>query len=182
MSVTAGYSYTLAVRSTGTLWATGSNISGQLGVGNYNDNYSFTQIGTATTWQKAAAAESHSGGLKADGTLSTWGFNGYGQLGNNTYNDALAPVNVMCPTLGVEDNVVANALTIYPNPASDMLYISAEAGNVVGSISIVDMYGKRILQKKGDCSSINISGLASGVYLIQMNVNDDVQIKRFIKS
>src|SRR5207244_1881582 len=62
----------------GTLWAWGSNFSGELGLGNVTNRSSPVQVGGLTNWTQIAA-----GGLgrKTDGTLWAWGDNASGQLG-----------------------------------------------------------------------------------------------------
>lgn len=67
------YSFTLAVKTDGTLWAWGSNTYGQLGDGTQiNKNYPI-QVGTDTDWETVAAGLSHSLAIKQNGTLWGWG-------------------------------------------------------------------------------------------------------------
>src|SRR6266850_2228710 len=80
----AGASYSVALKSDGTLWAWGGNFYGQLGNGTTTDRASPAQIGTAANWTAAAAGGSHTVALKSDGTLWAWGGNFYGQLGDGT--------------------------------------------------------------------------------------------------
>lgn len=84
--VAAGNNYTMVVKKTdGTLWATGANNRGQLGLGNTTDRLSLTQVtsmGAATA--SIAAGEYHTLVLKTDGTLWAAGDNFLGQLGDGT--------------------------------------------------------------------------------------------------
>jgi len=52
----------------GTLWATGSNSNGELGLGDQVFRSTFTQIGTDTNWKQVSAGESSTIALKTDGT------------------------------------------------------------------------------------------------------------------
>ncbi len=71
----------LLLKTSGELWAFGSNGSGQLGDG--------TTTGTGPTprhigsdlWTSVAAGGDYSLGVKSDGTLWSWGSNEHGQLG-----------------------------------------------------------------------------------------------------
>ncbi|MBI5561616.1 MAG: hypothetical protein HY894_01995, partial [Deltaproteobacteria bacterium] len=91
----AGNSYTVALRSDGTLWAWGANNSGQIGDGtNINRTATPVQIGTGTDWSQAAAGSYHTVALKSDGTLWAWGYNGDGALGDGTGINRYAPVQV----------------------------------------------------------------------------------------
>lgn len=49
-SVACGYSHSLAIKTTGTLWAWGSNLDYQLGLGDNTQRTTPTQIGTAIRW------------------------------------------------------------------------------------------------------------------------------------
>ena len=93
-SVAAGTGHTVAVKTDGTLWAWGDNLSGQLGDGTTTDHSSPVQIGTATNWASVAAGVGHTVAIKTDGTLWAWGGNLYGQLGDGTTTDRSSPVQV----------------------------------------------------------------------------------------
>jgi len=69
VTVTAGDSHTLAIKSDGTLWAWGANGWGRLGLGDMTQRTIPTQVGSDTTWVAVAAGLSHSIALKFDGTL-----------------------------------------------------------------------------------------------------------------
>ena len=80
--VYCGYQHTLILKNDGTLWGTGSNIGGQLGLGDKTDRKTFTQI-TANTdnIKEIYCGVNHNLILKNDGTLWGCGGNGAGQLG-----------------------------------------------------------------------------------------------------
>ena len=77
--------HTLAIQNNGTLWAWGSNSSGQLGLNDLINRSSPVQIGTDTNWYKAAPGSGFSIGLKTDGTMWSWGTNAAGLLGQSSY-------------------------------------------------------------------------------------------------
>ena len=81
-SVYCGYYHTFILKNDGTLWGTGNNYSGQLGLGDITDRKIFTQVTTNIDNIK----EVYCGGnytiiLKNDGTLWGCGCNTFGQLG-----------------------------------------------------------------------------------------------------
>jgi alpha-tubulin suppressor-like RCC1 family protein len=86
-----GSSHSLSIHADGTLWATGSNSAGQLGIGTTSYIAAWVQIGTATNWVQVTAGENFSLGLRADGTLWAWGSNQRGQLGLATNAGTTAP-------------------------------------------------------------------------------------------
>ena len=89
-----GNSFTIALKSDGTLWATGLNLYGFLGIGNYTNQSSFVQIGVANNWKTISAGGAHVLALKTDGTLWAWGLNGDGQLGNGSTVTSNIPVQI----------------------------------------------------------------------------------------
>ncbi|HEV7902646.1 MAG TPA: S8 family serine peptidase, partial [Pyrinomonadaceae bacterium] len=101
-------SYTLALRSDGTVWAWGYNISGQLGdgfiYGNVNVPVQVVNLGDVSA---VDAGGEHSLALKRDGTVWAWGSNYNGQVGAyNQFNFTRAtPAQV--PGLSGTFNAVA---------------------------------------------------------------------------
>ena len=86
----------LALKTDGTLWSWGVDLSGSLGQGGGTNRSSPTQIGSDTTWGTGtytgtanradytfAIGGAASAALKTDGSLWTWGNNNYGALGHN---------------------------------------------------------------------------------------------------
>lgn len=87
--------FTCAVRTTGELYCWGGNGHGQLGIGNYEDQYIPTQVGEDTDWHRVSAGGRHTCALKTDGRLFCWGLNSSGQLGlGTTGSDRNSPVQV----------------------------------------------------------------------------------------
>ncbi|MEM7375085.1 MAG: HYR domain-containing protein [Bacteroidota bacterium] len=93
-NIATGYHHTLFIEDDGSLWSTGYNSHGQLGLGfSSTSNPTATQIGTDTDWAYVDGGEYHSFALKTDGTLWAWGRGVYGNLGISG-NQHLAPVQV----------------------------------------------------------------------------------------
>lgn len=72
--------------------------------------------------------------------------------------------------------VNAAAISVNPNPATEMVSVSAEGveGNV--TVSIIDLNGRTVMQQNGNAGSFrfNVSSLAAGSYFVKMvgeNVN-----------
>lgn len=85
--VVAGYGFTCARKTGGTLWCWGRNSVGQLGVGDAGDGTDRTvptrEASAATNWSALSAGNEHVCALKSTGTLWCWGDNLAGQLGTN---------------------------------------------------------------------------------------------------
>ena len=80
-----------------------------------------------------------------------------------------------CGGTGVEEVKDTPAvLSVYPNPVSDILYITAD--KPAHSIRVYNVYGQEVAQAT-DADSINVANLPAGVYI----VNADGKIVRIIK-
>jgi hypothetical protein len=64
--------------------------------------------------------------------------------------------------------VSQNKLSVYPNPASDKIYFATE-NNEVTMVSIFDIRGRKILQRAVTDNQMDVSELASGLYLLQIS-------------
>ena len=83
----------MGVRTNGTLWAWGSNDSGQLGLNNLVRYSSPVQV-PGTTWSSVEAMSDGARGFKTDGTLWGWGRNNKGDLGQNNTTAYSSPVQL----------------------------------------------------------------------------------------
>lgn len=83
--VSCGFKSTMVVKNDGTLWATGYNNYGQLGLGYTSPSpywvSEFTQVGTDTDWEFVSCAFSHTIAIKKNKTIWGTGDNYWGQLG-----------------------------------------------------------------------------------------------------
>ncbi|MCL2503163.1 MAG: cell wall-binding repeat-containing protein [Coriobacteriia bacterium] len=99
-AISAGRStHSLAIKADGTLYAWGSNGSGQLGDGTNAAKSTPTQVGTGTGWTAVSGGASHSLAIKSDGSLWAWGANTQGQLGDGTNAAKNVPTLVDGPPL-----------------------------------------------------------------------------------
>jgi alpha-tubulin suppressor-like RCC1 family protein len=91
--VDGGSDHTAAIKTDGTLWTWGRNISGQLGDNTSTERLTpVTTFAGGTNWKQVAGGFAHTAAIKTDGTLWTWGENALGHLGDNTTVTRLTPV------------------------------------------------------------------------------------------
>lgn len=83
-------------------------------------------------------------------------------------------------TLGVAEQKMANTISLYPNPVKNNLYLNSQ-GNAV-TANIYNITGQLVKSPKIEQNKIETEDLASGVYLIKLNMEDDsVATLKFIK-
>ena len=92
-AVSAGYLYSMALKSDGTVWCWGDNGAGQFGIGTTANSLVPVKAGTNTAVSvsdvKAISAVNRTSiVLKTDGTLWSWGSNAYGMLGNSDTDES----------------------------------------------------------------------------------------------
>ncbi len=95
IDVSAGNSFSVALRNDNTLWTWGSNLDGRLGLGQDYATLNYkkipTQVGTAH-WIKIGAGERHAAAIRKDSfKLYMWGDNQFGQLGVGDNADRNTP-------------------------------------------------------------------------------------------
>ncbi|MDQ0028853.1 alpha-tubulin suppressor-like RCC1 family protein [Arthrobacter bambusae] len=88
----SGYYLPGATTSSVAVW--GSNMSGQLGNGNFTDSTSVTRVSGLTDVVMVAQGRASRYALLADGTVWAWGYNDRGQLGDGTIDYRNIPVKV----------------------------------------------------------------------------------------
>jgi hypothetical protein len=81
--------------------------------------------------------------------------------------------------LGLDESANAN-LTVYPNPASDVVTI--ESNMTEGSIQIIDLTGKVIANQtvNGVATSFNTAALSNGMYTVILTNGSTVETRKFI--
>lgn len=103
----------------------------------------------------------------------------YGNVGSCTFTLTVESV------LGVNDNALDIAITMYPNPAKEQVTITNSSNILLEKATIYDLNGKMVNQvnlsnMQGE-KVIDISALASGVYVVQIASDESIAVKRLIK-
>jgi alpha-tubulin suppressor-like RCC1 family protein len=93
-AISAGGLHSLFLKNDGTVWACGSNSSGQTGINGYSVVNTPMQIASLSNIIAIEAGYYHSLFLKNDGTVWACGSNFKGQLGDGTVSSNTVPVQV----------------------------------------------------------------------------------------
>ena len=93
-----------------------------------------------------------------------------------TWNDATTTT----VALGVNQNEIAS-LSISPNPVNNngVFYITT-AANAEKTVTIFDVLGKQVLNLTTSESAVNVSGLNSGVYIVQVTEEGKTATKKLV--
>ncbi len=82
-------------------------------------------------------------------------------------------------TASIEKTDVTLDFKVYPNPASDILYITSKGE--IEAIKIINLSGKIIQTSKGT-GALSIRDLSPGVYFVQVRINGKLSVAKFIKN
>jgi len=85
---------------------------------------------------------------------------------------------------GVKDvEYNSGSLSLSPIPANNLLHVSYDSENITGSstLTVLDMKGRSIMSKDiTNETELNVSNLASGVYLLKLTNNKESVVKKLI--
>ena len=86
-------------------------------------------------------------------------------------------------TVGIHEKQLTNTLSIYPNPANDIIHVNTSTSLTNESYSIVNTLGQTILNGKleNEHSTIDVQTLESGIYFLQIG-GKQTQSTKIIKN
>lgn len=82
--------------------------------------------------------------------------------------------------MGVNEFSLKN-VTLYPNPASTILYLQVENGIDVEEVKVFNLQGSELISLKQHTESINVQNLSAGIYLVIIQTNQGISKHRLIK-
>ncbi len=82
---------------------------------------------------------------------------------------------------GVDQEILSNNISLYPNPAKNALNIQNGSDAIVEKISIYDMLGKLIIEETNPLLAINLRPLSFGIHLVKIETNKGVLHKTILK-
>lgn len=102
---------------------------------------------------------------------------------NNTAGcDSTITINLV-NTTGVEEDILSESVTYYPNPASDFLHVEFDAP-VSGRLEIFDIVGNRVFISELNHESeslIRTSSYRNGIYMVKVSNETEQHVFRIIK-
>jgi len=82
--------------------------------------------------------------------------------------------------LGINDKALSK-VGLFPNPTTDLLYIDSEFG-VIEQLTVYDRTGRQVLKQTPEGNAIDVSILPQGLYFIEITVDAEKAIQKFIKN
>lgn len=82
-------------------------------------------------------------------------------------------------TLGIDNDLLAQSISIYPNPVTNLLNIDSEIP--LKKVEIYSVLGKKVKEIKPNLSSISTHDLSSGIYLLRIESENGFAVKKIIK-
>ncbi len=83
------------------------------------------------------------------------------------------------PDTAIKTTKADSQLSIYPNPAKEVIYINNLTSDA--SATVTDVTGKQILSLSHVQNSVSVSGLSKGIYFISIKDADGVHTAKFVK-
>ncbi len=186
VQIDAGAHLSLALNSTGSVWAWGRNNRGALGTGNTTDRALAGQVSIPgnpeIVWISAGGLDSgYCLALAKNGTLFGWGNNGNGTMGNGTLGNGtvLSPITG-ATILRFSNQPPSGTLTIsgapYKAPATATLNVSAADPDGNSTVARVDFLQSGNLVGTDSTSPYSqlVTGLSPGNYTFSAVVTDNV--------
>ena len=89
--------------------------------------------------------------------------------------------------VGIDVNNFASSVKIYPNPSNGQFTVEVETeNNLTAEVVVYDLTGRIILSQQNvlhsgvNAISMNVEGIASGTYVLQMKSGDKQYVATFI--
>ncbi len=76
---------------------------------------------------------------------------------------------------------LANQISIFPNPADDLLHVLNISPYPVSGLSVINQYGQKLYENsEAGIATVDVSRFESGMYYLKLDFNGSVIMKKFI--
>lgn len=106
--------------------------------------------------------------------------NGSTVINNNLENcNSLEEIESLCIPLSIAEQNNFESITIYPNPANDILYIFSTNGVKIEEVQMYNQIGQEVLRESSN-SSIDVSSLTPGLYIIEIKLDGEKRKSKIV--
>ena len=110
---------------------------------------------------------------ETEANAGNWPYSGWQKDNTATYSEDCENY------LGIDDELLAKNLNIYPNPVSDILTVDSKLP--LSKIEIYSILGQRVKEINSDFNSISTNYLSRGIYMIKIYSEKGTTVKKLIK-
>ncbi|MEM6261856.1 MAG: T9SS type A sorting domain-containing protein [Bacteroidota bacterium] len=88
--------------------------------------------------------------------------------------------------VGIEDEILANSISLYPNPTNGIFNISVDGLNEDVEVSVSDARGRVVHESlieatnQTQATQVDLSTVAEGVYLVKFQVDNRISVRKLI--
>ena len=107
-----------------------------------------------------------------------------GNVSTATATLTITDPNNYCDTAAVSD-FNSQAFAVYPNPASDVVYIRPATGTTINGVNVYSVIGQKLFSTKANASgelTVSLSQLQAGTYMINVETSNGTFTKQIIKN
>ena len=83
--------------------------------------------------------------------------------------------------LGTTSYLLAADIQVYPNPATTVLNITTTNNIVINKVSLFDVVGRKVLEQENPLSSISLTGIDKGIFIVKLDAVNGSSFKTIIK-
>jgi PKD repeat protein len=142
-------------------------------------SHTYTTVGVYTVCLTITALDS----AGIDTCISTYCDSiGFDVNGNLVYKGMTGfTINVVDPAIvGLENEVLASSLSLYPNPAADRAQLTWDASLNVENVEVFSITGQKLIDFQPNTNNAEITGLESGAYLVRVSSKTATKTLRLI--
>ena len=93
--------------------------------------------------------------------------------------DATATYSEDCAALGLNDKILAQSITLYPNPVSNFLTIDSSIS--ISKVEVYSLLGQKVKEINSGFNSIPMGNLSKGMYIVRVQSENGFATKKLIK-
>ncbi len=151
----------------------------------YGNEMTFTTLPEDTPEPCDVPTNLHTTDIQNEAIAIAWDANANVSSWNIRYSTVGGSITAQTTNVGIEEHLL-NSISLYPNPANDVVNVQCTMNNVqLEGIEVIDVYGKVVRTIVGTNNyspiRINVSGLANGMYFVRVTTEEGVVTKNFIK-
>ncbi|NQX97038.1 MAG: T9SS type A sorting domain-containing protein, partial [Flavobacteriales bacterium] len=105
-------------------------------------------------------------------------------IGNYSGGVAFYKGNSIPPPIGIDEKIIINEFSIYPNPTNGLITINFGNNKLKNaSIQVIDLLGKTLLNQKitAQKTTLNLTNYAKGIYLVKFSNEIGSRVYKVVK-